>query len=91
MPAGPAKSGDGGALDLVAGSEPTPEFAAAMAEECRRLLDLLGDEELRAVALWKMEGFTNEEIAAKLGCVSRSVKRKLRSIRTIWEHEDGAV
>src|SRR5262249_23741803 len=35
----------GQVFDQIAGEEPTPEFAAEMAEECRRLLELLGDEE----------------------------------------------
>jgi DNA-directed RNA polymerase specialized sigma24 family protein len=68
-------------------SEPTPEFAAQVAEECRRLLKALGDAELESVALWKMEGYTNEEIAGRLGCVARSVERKLRLIRKIWSKE----
>src|SRR4051794_15930241 len=63
----------------VPGTEPEPDFAAAMAEEYRRLLDMLGDETLRRVAVWKMEGFTCKEIAAKLGCVPRTVERKLRA------------
>src|SRR4051794_5539501 len=57
--------------------EPTPELAAEMSEEYERLLDRLGDPELRAVALWKVEGHSNEEIAQRLGCVVRSVERKL--------------
>jgi hypothetical protein len=51
-------------IDQVAGREPTPEFAALVAEECRRLLEGLGSPELRSIALWKMEGDTTEEIAA---------------------------
>jgi len=66
------------------------EFVAQVAEECRRLLDLLGDGELRAVALWKMEGCANEEIAARLGRTPRAVGRKLRAIRTIWDKEGGS-
>ena len=72
-------------LEQVIGREPTPEFALQVAEECQRLLDRLGDEGLRAVALWKMEGHTVEEIAARLGCVPRTVERKLRAIRELWE------
>jgi DNA-directed RNA polymerase specialized sigma24 family protein len=79
-------SGDG-ALARVLGQEPTPEFAAQVAEEYQRLLDLLGDDELRAIALWKMEGETNEDIAAKLGCVPRTVERRLRVIRSLWGPE----
>ncbi len=74
-------------LDSLAAQEPGPEFLAEMAEECRRLLDLLGDEMLRSVATWKMEGYTNEEIAIKLNCVPRTIERKLRLIRDIWEGE----
>ena len=71
--------------ELVAGSEPTPEFAAQVSEEFRTLLGALRDEELSQVAQWKMEGFTNEEIATKLGCVARTVERKLELIRQRWE------
>jgi DNA-directed RNA polymerase specialized sigma24 family protein len=67
------------------GREPDPEFAAQVAEECRRLLACLGDAALQAVAVWKMEGHTNEEIAAKLGRSVGTVERKLRLIRRIWE------
>jgi DNA-directed RNA polymerase specialized sigma24 family protein len=74
-------------LAQVIGREPTPDFALQVAEECQRLLDRLGDEVLRSVALWKMEGDTVEEIAARLGCVPRTVERKLRMIRELWEQE----
>ena len=67
--------------------EPTPEEAAATADECRRLLDLLQEPQLRQIALWKVEGHTNEEIAARLDCVARTVERKVRRIRTLWRHE----
>jgi RNA polymerase sigma factor (sigma-70 family) len=85
----PAASGGAGEVGLgeIVSREPSPEFAAEVAEECRRLLGSLADKELEAVALWKMEGYTNEEIAGKLGCVPRTVKRKLRIIRKTWEKE----
>jgi len=56
-----------------------------VAEECQRLLEMLGDDQLRSVALWKMEGYTNEEIAGKLGCAVATVERRLRLIRRIWQ------
>jgi DNA-binding CsgD family transcriptional regulator len=40
------------------------------------------------VAIWKMEGHTNREIAGKLDCVEQTVERKLRSIRRIWSNEE---
>ena len=81
--------------EQVLGREPTPEFAAEMAEQCRRLLDLLKSkeregQELDSVALWMMEGYTKAEIAAKLGCVKGTVNRKLQVIREIWEKEMGS-
>jgi len=78
---------EGLGAEEVLGTEPSPEIAAEMVDECRHLLDLLPDETLRAVALWKMEGFTNGEIAAKLGCVEKTVERKLRTIRDVWSGE----
>jgi DNA-directed RNA polymerase specialized sigma24 family protein len=74
-------------LEPLLSREPSPEFAAEVAEECQRLLRRLGDRELEAVALWKMEGYTTDEIAAKLGCAPRSVKRKLWLIRDLWAKE----
>jgi DNA-directed RNA polymerase specialized sigma24 family protein len=71
--------------DLI-GREPDPALAAEVAEECRRLLDPL-PEQLRAVAVWKMEGDSNEEIAVKLGRSLSSVERKPASIRGLWEKE----
>jgi len=58
-----------------------------MADECRRLLDTLPDAELRQIALWKVEGYTNEEIAARLDCVPRTIERKVSRIRLLWKHE----
>lgn len=79
----------GEAVDLqqVLGREPTPAFAAQVAEECERLLGCLGDDTLRSVAVWKMEGYSTAEIAARLGCVPRTVERRLRVIRQIWGEE----
>jgi DNA-directed RNA polymerase specialized sigma24 family protein len=78
-----------GELDLeqLLTREPSPEDAAQIADECRRLLGLLGDPELRQIALWKVEGYTNEEIAANLDCVTRTVERKVSRIRLLWKHE----
>ena len=70
-------------LESVVGVEPTPEFAAMVAEEYGRLLDTLGDDSLRRVALDRMEGYTNDEIAARLGCARRTVARQLALIRRI--------
>ncbi|MGB2607506.1 MAG: ECF-type sigma factor [Isosphaeraceae bacterium] len=71
-------------LEMIAGEEPTPEFAAMVAEEYRRLLDALEDDGLRQVAISRMEGYTCDEIAAQLGCARRTVARRLDLIRKTW-------
>jgi DNA-directed RNA polymerase specialized sigma24 family protein len=80
-------SGADRAFEDIIGSEPTPQLAAEMAEQCHRLLELLQDEDLRSIALLKMEGYTNDEIAARLDCVRSTVQRKLNLIRSRWEQE----
>jgi DNA-directed RNA polymerase specialized sigma24 family protein len=71
----------------VVGKEPTPEFAAMMTDEYRRLFGCLADESLRVVALLKLEGHSNEEIARSLDCGLRTVERKLEVIRKRWMAE----
>ena len=70
--------------ELVTSREPPPDLVVQVAEECERLLAGLDDENLRAIAVWKSEGCTNEEIAGKLGVVLRTVERKLHVIRQRW-------
>jgi DNA-directed RNA polymerase specialized sigma24 family protein len=79
---------DADLLQQVLSREPSPDLAAQMTEEYERLLRLLEHEQLRQVAVWRMEGHTVEEIAARAGCAPRSVKRKLQMIRMLWEHEE---
>jgi hypothetical protein len=77
-------------VEAVAGADPTPEFAVLVAEEFRRLIGLLPDADLRALAVWKMEGHSNDEVAARWGCVPRTVERRLRVIRSVWAGEVGS-
>jgi RNA polymerase sigma factor (sigma-70 family) len=67
--------------------EPTPEDLTIMVEQFQRLLELLDDETLRQVALWRMEGYTNDEIAGRLGCARRTVANRLELIRKRWGAE----
>ena len=57
----------------------------ALAEEAERRPAQLPDD-LRLIALWKLEGYTNEEIASlpTMNCSVRTVERKLRLIREAW-------
>ena len=51
----------------TARGEPTPEFAALVAEEYARRMDQLGDPELRRIAELKLACLTNQEIAQAIG------------------------
>ncbi len=79
--------GQGAGIGQVLGQEPTPAVAAAVAEECRRLLELLPEESLRQIATMKLEGYANGEIAQRLDCAPRTVERKLARIRECWAGE----
>ncbi len=83
--AGSEAEGEG--LAQIVGAEPSPEFAAMVADECAHLLRSLPDALLRQVALLKMEGYRNEEIAAHLGCGLRTITRRLELIRKAWTDE----
>jgi DNA-directed RNA polymerase specialized sigma24 family protein len=77
-------------LETLLSQEPTPDFAAQAVDELDHLLgrlDETGDPELRRIAQWKMEGDTTEEVAQRLGCVRRTVERKLALIVRVWERE----
>jgi DNA-directed RNA polymerase specialized sigma24 family protein len=84
MPGPGADEGRGRDPATIAGGLPTPEFAAMVADEYASLLALLRDDSLRQVARLRMEGYTNEEVADRLGCSLRTVARKLELIRRRW-------
>ena len=58
-----------------------------MNDECARLLDLLGDADLRKLVAWKLEGRNNIEIAKLLGCARVTVQRMLNLIQQTWRQE----
>ena len=81
------------AFDEFISREPSPEFAAEVADQLDRLLTLLdgtGDADLKAIALGKMQGESPAELADRLGCSRRSVERKLQVIVRVWEREGEA-
>lgn len=90
----PASQVGDGSVDVaagVSGREPTPAFAVEVAEECRRLLVVLDTDQLRQIAVWKMEGYLNAEIAAKIERAVPTVERKLAIIRSAWARAATAI
>ena len=70
-------------IEQIIANEPTPEMAAQLAEQYEQWIRALDSEELVRIMQWKIEGFTNNEIAAKCGLTARSIERKLNLIRKI--------
>jgi DNA-directed RNA polymerase specialized sigma24 family protein len=75
-------------LDHVDRSQPSPQEQVAVVEEVDRLLGML-DEPLRQIVVWRIEGFTNEEISCMIGRTVRLVEYKLNLVRKLLEHEIG--
>jgi len=86
----PGADGAACGFDQVIGESPTPEFAALVADQYRQLLKDLGDHDLQTLAIAKMEGHTNQEIAREMECSVRTVERQLQLIRKKWEATGGA-
>ncbi|MEY4180805.1 MAG: hypothetical protein RLY70_4379 [Planctomycetota bacterium] len=57
---------------------------------CQELLDRLGDDELRQIALWRLMGHSNRDSAAMKDCSERTIERKLELIREIWDQDHDA-
>ncbi|QDV47632.1 RNA polymerase sigma factor RpoE [Stieleria neptunia] len=75
------------ALIEVIGDEPTPDMVLTMTESVESLLSHLGDGQLREIAIGKMEGFSNAELATRLSCSERTIERRLHLIRETCQQE----
>jgi len=66
---------------------PQPEVAIELNDLLQRLLKNLrqmGDDRLEEIVQLRIEGYSNQEIADKLGCVVRTIERKIRLIEDCW-------
>lgn len=77
-------SAEGANQTQFVSTDPAPELVVQIAEQFEKLLTQLDDPVLRQIALFKLEGFSNQEIATKLECQDRTVQRKLAVIRKLW-------
>jgi DNA-directed RNA polymerase specialized sigma24 family protein len=60
------------------------ELVDALSDTCADLLAQL-DDRLREVALLRLSGYSNEEIAEKVGRSVKSIERYMKMIREIWK------
>lgn len=70
--------------NLIQSGEPDPQFAAELAEQFQVLLDALPDDNLREIAILKLNSHTNNEIAEKIERSVSTVELRLKRIRMIW-------
>lgn len=70
--------------------EPTPEATVTFLDQLEHFMGMLPEQDRQILAL-RMEGFSTEEIAQKIGSYDRKVRRVLERIRDIAEHEGLAV
>jgi len=73
----------GDLAEWIPGRGSAPDVIVQGKIEFNRLLDLL-PADLRRIALLKLDGFTNREIAREVNRAPVTVSRKLSRIRRIW-------
>jgi len=64
-----------------------PDMRAELAEACEKLLDSLPDQQLREIAVLRMDGYLVDEIATRLELSKRAVERRLQLIRKTWSEQ----
>ncbi|MCA9111829.1 MAG: hypothetical protein KDA52_17890 [Planctomycetaceae bacterium] len=74
-------------FEEIVSVELSPSYLAALEEEFSRLLALLRDDQLRQIAVHRVEGYTNDEICELLSVSASTITRKLRLIRSTWARE----
>lgn len=74
----------GGGLGGVGDQEDAPDVQAQLAEATEELLQSLDDDQLRQIAIMRMDGYLVDEIAECLDLSKRAVERRLQLIRKIW-------
>ena len=81
MDAGSAAD-DGPGADHFAPADvaPSPADAAAFADQFRMVIESLDEEEQQLVCL-KLDDCTNDQVAEKLGCSERTVRRLMKEIQ----------
>ncbi len=71
----------------VLSRELNPALAAEMTEEFARLIASLEEDRYKEVALYRLEGYSNEEIAQKIQRSVSTVERRLNTIRERWTND----
>jgi len=73
--------GDDETVIEAIGDEPSPEMVLMMQESVEAFFSHLGVGQLQDLAVAKLEGNSNAELARRFGCSERTIERRLHLIR----------
>lgn len=76
-----------GGIGGVTGDSQPADIHAELAEACDELLSQLDDEQLKQIAVMRMDGYLVDEIAERLELSKRAVERRLQLIRRTWTEQ----
>ena len=79
--------GDEETIIEAIGDEPSPEMVLRMQESVEQFFSHLGVGHLRELAVAKLEGYSNAEIARRFECSERTIERRLHLIREKCQQE----
>lgn len=71
-------------MSELASPDPDPQLVVTMNDSLDHLLSLLKDDELRTIAIARLHGESNQEIANKIRRSVPTIERRLRLIRDVW-------
>lgn len=74
-------------LEMLATSSDSHEVMAVLSDLCTVLLNRISDLTCRQIAVLKLRGYSNREIAKELDLIPRTVDRKVNIIREKWLRE----
>ncbi len=79
--------GDEKTIIEAIGQEPSPEMVLTMQESMEQFFSHLGVGHLRDLAVAKLEGYSNAELARQFACSERTIERRLHLIREKCQQE----
>lgn len=75
------------AVSEAIGNEPSPEMVLMMQESLAQFFSHLGVGHLQELAVAKLEGYSNADLARRFGCSERTIERRLHLIREKCQQE----
>ena len=76
-------------LDQLPSETPSPEDSIIAEHDVQSFLESLKETVLRGILVKRLEGYTNDEIANNMGMTTRTVERRLATIRRIYSDSMG--